>query len=102
MADTPPQSSIQSPDYARGYRDGLTAGFDQGLLAQGGSTEPSNARKVAAAFVLFAGLVGAGGLLLTRGKKTDQELGMTVLVTSSVFASVITSIQILTSGGNKL
>jgi hypothetical protein len=92
------QTPSGSPDYVRGYREGLIAGFDQGTEARLGPSEGATAhQKVAAGFVLLAGIVGAAGVVLTTRKNADMPLGLTVIVTSSVFSSVITALQILTS-----
>jgi hypothetical protein len=88
-----------SADYVAGYGEGLTAGFEQGqkaLLGPAGD-RPSNARVVGAWFILAAGLAGAAGILLTA-RKDSAGLGTTVLVSSSILTSVVTSLQILSSG----
>jgi hypothetical protein len=98
MADTAPTYEIQV-DYQTGYKDGLAAGFEQGLLAAKGpeaSQGPSNARKVAAWFVLSAGLLGAGGVLMTS-RREGVGLGTTVIVGSAIMTSLITSLQILSN-----
>jgi hypothetical protein len=104
MADTVPNAApMQTADYVLGYRAGLDAGFDQGLIASSGGYrgEPSNARKVAAWFVLSAGLAGAAGVLLTS-RKDGVGLGTTVIVGSSILTALITSLQVITSGGRRL
>ena len=88
-------------DYVTGYRNGLDAGFEQGLIAAEGPKEPSNARKVAAWFVLGAGLSGAAGVLLTY-RKGGAHLGTTVIVGSAILSAFVTGIQMLTGGGKRL
>jgi len=95
MAD---EQQTETPDYVRGYRDGLAAGFDQAVLARTNVRQgPTNAQKVGALFILGAGLVGAAGIVLSS-RKEGVPLGTTVIVSSSIFTSVIVSLKVLTGG----